>query len=267
MDPTTVLINARSSIAAVTAQTANLLRSLTDADARIAGTDWSVREAAVHLVNFAHVNADVAAGVPSPRMSLAREAVALDNDRRIADVPETDPEKLAGLVVDAVDWFLDATAERPGSQKVIWHCGFPINLAELACIELGELVLHGYDMATAVGSPWPIDPVHARMILYGYEPCFGLVANEEQIKGLTASYGIVLRGGTCFTMRFVNGAYRLEPPESGPIDCTILAEPVAFLLMGSGRLSQWAAIALGLVNIEGPRPELALGFPDLFTYP
>jgi hypothetical protein len=56
-------------------------------------------------------------------------------------------------------------------------------------------------------------------------------------------------------------------PDSGPVDCTITADPVAFLLVGSGRLSQWDAIALGLLEAGGDRPELALGFTDLFLFP
>jgi hypothetical protein len=35
------------------------------------------------------------------------------------------------------------------------------------------------------------------------------------------------------------------------------------LLVSSGRLSQWAAIALGLLRAGGRRPDLALGFGRL----
>jgi hypothetical protein len=47
----------------------------------------------------------------------------------------------------------------------------------------------------------------------------------------------------------------------------ISADPVAFLLVMSGRLGQWAAIALGLMSASGDRPELALGMTGLFRYP
>jgi hypothetical protein len=67
--------------------------------------------------------------------------------------------------------------------------------------------------------------------------------------------------------RFIDGEYRLEPADAGPVDCTISADPVAYLLVGAGRLSLWSAIALGLISAGGPRPELALRFNDLFIYP
>jgi uncharacterized protein (TIGR03083 family) len=267
MDPDDILTAARSALSLYSARTAELLLSLSDSAARIPGATWTVREAAVHLVNFGHLLTDIAVGVPSPRMTLDREAVAVDNDRRIADVPETDPGKLARLVTEALDRFLDVTADRPGDQGVTFHCGLQINLAGLAGVALGEVVLHGYDMATAVGFPWPIDPIHAQLILAGYGPCFGEVVNHERAHGLSAGFGIELRGGPSFTVRFTEGEYSVEPPGSGPVDCTISYDPVAFLMVGSGRLSPWAAGALGLMTTSGDRAELGLRFSELFLYP
>ncbi|MCA1842611.1 MAG: SCP2 sterol-binding domain-containing protein [Actinobacteria bacterium] len=267
MDPTSILDAGRSAIAALGADVAALLRSAGRSDIPIPGAEWTVRDAAVHLTNFSAVNADVAAGMPSPRLSVERGDVADDNLRRIADVPETDPDKLAGLVVDGVDRFLEATAGRSGDVEVTWHCGLKLGLAELAGVELAELVLHGYDMAIAVGHPWPIDPLHALIVLNGYGPAFGLVVNEKRARGLNAGFGIELRGGPAFTARFVDGQYQVEPPDAGPVDCTLSADPVAFLLVGSGRLNPLTAVALGLLSAGGDRPERALSFNQLFVYP
>jgi hypothetical protein len=267
MDPTSILEAGRSAIAAVGADVAAVLRSAERSDTPIPGAEWTVREAAVHLLNFSAVNADVAAGMPSPRLSLDRTYVAEDNLRRIADVPETDPNKLAGLVLDGVDRFLEATAGRSGDVEVTWHCGLKLGLAELAGIQLGELILHGFDMATAVGYPWPIDPQHVLIVLNGYGPAFGLVVNQDRARGLNAGIGIELRDGPAFTSRFVDGRYQVEPPDSGPMDCTLSADPVAFLLVGSGRLNPLTAVALGLLAAGGQHPELALSFNQLFVYP
>lgn len=83
----------------------------------------------------------------------------------------------------------------------------------------------------------------------------------------TAGYGLELKTGERFTVRFVDGEYGVEPPDSGPVDCTITADPVAFLLVGSRRMTQWQAIALGLMEVGGDRPDLALKFLDLFLFP
>jgi len=267
MDPTTVLMQARSSFAEIGARAADLVQALPDLNVPMPGSEWNVRETAVHLVAYAGFCCDVATGMPSPLESFAREVEARDNAQRIADIPEADPEKVAGLITDGVERLLGVTAGRPGDQPVTYHGGFQIDLATLASFYLGEVVLHGYDMAAAVGVPWPIDPVHAHLVLQGYAPCFGQVVNQERARGLTAGFGIELRDGASLIVRFVDGELRLEAPNSGAVDCTISADSVAFLMFVAGRLSQWEAIALGLMSMGGDRPDLALGFRDLFIVP
>jgi hypothetical protein len=185
----------------------------------------------------------------------------------IADIPETDPDKLADMMTDAAERLLEATADRPGDQTTPWHAGFPLELAGLVCIILGEQILHGYDMAIAADRPWPIDPDHAKLVLYGYGPGYSLLVNPATTAHLTAGYQIQLRGGDAFTIRFTDGVYSPEPAGTGPVDATITADPVAFLLVVSGRLPQHAALALGLLTTAGDHPDQALGFKDLFIYP
>lgn len=267
MDPTTILAEAQVALEAVAEQTADLLRKLPDAEVPIPDSEWTVREAAIHLINWPDVYGDIANGMPSPVETLEKAAYAAVNAQRIADVPESDPDKLAHLMVDGIGRFLDTTAGRPGNQQVTWHCGLPIDLASLTCILLGEQVLHGFDMAKATGMPWPIDADHARLVDTAYAPIYVTVVNPATTRGLNVGYDLELRGIGRLTVRFIDGEYRLEPPDSGPVDCTMSADPVAFLLVGSGRLSQWDAIAMGLLSAGGNRPELALGFKDLFVFP
>ena len=73
--------------------------------------------------------------------------------------------------------------------------------------------------------------------------------------------------GARFTLRFTAGRCTIEPADSAAVDCTISVDPAALLLVGSGRLSQSEAIALGLWRTEGSRPEPFLRFTELFAYP
>jgi hypothetical protein len=267
MDPTTVLPQARSALEATARRTAELISSLSDLNVPIPGSAWTVREAAAHLVNSAGVHRDIAEGTPSPFESLAPEAVAAANAGRLADIPEGDPNKLAGLLTDAVAEFLEATAHRSGHQVVSFHGGLPVDLAALTCIGLGELVLHGYDIATAALAPWPISSHDAELVLYGYRTYLSGLVRPETVRALTACYAIELIGGSSFVVRIIDGQYRTESAASGPADCTISAEPVAFLLTTSGRITQWEAIALGTFRADGSRPDLGLSFMNLFAYP
>ena len=226
-----------------------------------------MREAAVHLVNDLTLYTELATGTPSPFPTLEKEKHEVFVAQLIADIPETNPQKLGALMTASAEKFLAVTADRPGDQLVVFHGGLPFDLARLMCVALGEELLHGYDMARAVGRPWRIDPAHALLVLYGYGPTYPLCLNPQTTAGLNAAYDIQLRGAEGFTVRFTNGEYGVEPQGSAPVDCTIEADPVAFLLVGSGRLSQWAAIALGLLSAGGPRPEVALAFNGLFVFP
>jgi uncharacterized protein (TIGR03083 family) len=267
-DLTTILTQARSALESTARRTVDLVRSLPDLDVPLPPPSvWTVREAAIHMVTYNDVYVEIAKGTPSPLALQARAPLAIENDRRIAEVSETDPGRVADLLAQGTARLLEATAGRSGDETVIFHENNAMDLAGMVCICLGEQLLHGYDIATAVEFPWPIDPVHAQLVLYGYGPLYPKVLNPVTTQGLTAGYGIELRGGSSVTARFAEGRLGLEPAVSGSVDCTITADPVAYLLVASGRLSQWPAIALGLIGAGGPRPELALGFVDLFEYP
>jgi hypothetical protein len=68
------------------------------------------------------------------------------------------------------------------------------------------------------------------------------------------------------TARFTDGTFGTESA-GGPIDATLSADPVAFLMVGAGRLTRYEAVALGAMTVGGNRPDLAFDFPTLFVYP
>jgi hypothetical protein len=53
----------------------------------------------------------------------------------------------------------------------------------------------------------------------------------------------------------------------GPADCTIRAEPVAFVLVSYGRMSRWRAAARGRLLASGRKPWRALTFSRSFLRP
>ena len=273
MQTATILAEAGLALEAVAGRIADLLASLPDARAPISNSEWTVREAAAHLANYSAIYSEIANGVPSPVQApagngaLFRDALRVNSAQRLADVPETDPARLARLVLDAAGRLVDTTSGRPDDQPVSFHSGFPLTVAGLVCTSLSEHLVHGYDMAIAVGAPFPIDPTHAALGLYGVAPLFALCVDPQTTNGVTVAYEIDLRGRGRSVIRFVDGEFRLEAADTGPVDCVITADPSAYLLVGAGRLSRWSAIALGLLSSSGRRPELALRLSDMFIYP
>lgn len=268
MDPTEMLALARRSLMTATERMAELLAAAPDSSMLAQRSEWSLREVAAHLITVAPMFADMANGIPGPAASLERAYVKEFSERRIADLSEADPVKLSRLLLDSVEAFLDTTIDRPGDDPVTFQAGLSHTLFGLVAIYLGEVLLHGYDVAAALGRPWPIDAGDAALVLAAYTPLFAVQADPERSRGLTAAFGIDLRGAGAMTVRFTDGVFGIEPT-GGPVDATLSADPVAFLMVGSGRLSRYEAVALGAITVggNGPDPDLAFDFPTLFIYP
>jgi len=95
MDPTTTLNEARAALEAMAGRTADMLGSLSDTAVSIPGSEWTVRDAAAHLVNYFAVYSEIADGTPSPVEmppgacydgALLRDVFVIENARRLADV-------------------------------------------------------------------------------------------------------------------------------------------------------------------------------------
>ena len=215
MAQTTMLNNVRTALTAVSARTASLVGSLTDTVVPVPGSTWTVREAAVHLALIGFRYAGMVHGEPNQYPSLAPEECARRNDEINADIPESEPGKLAALMDEETKRLLDATAPCDDTQEVLFHCGNVMTIPHLVATALAEHLLHGYDMAVAVGQPWPIDAHQAALGLFGYRPSYGARLNPATTTVHTASYAIELITGERFTIRFLDGRYRLESPDSG----------------------------------------------------
>ena len=131
-------------------------------------------------------------------------------------------------------------------------------------MQLGEHLLHGRDIARAVGRPWPLDPRDARLVLDGAFAWAPLFVDAERARGLTAAFELRVRGGPRGVFRFGDGRLRVEPSPAGPVDCRVAADPVALLLVVYGRTGPWGPIARGRLLAWGRRPWLGLRFARAF---
>jgi len=131
---------------------------------------------------------------------------------------------------------------------------------------VAEYLVHGYDLARSVGRPWPINPKHAALVLRGYLPMYAPVVDPQTTAGLTAAYRIELRGGSSSPSRSPTACSISILVDTGPVGCTITADPVAFLLAVTGRLPAAAAIA-PRCGAYRAAARAALGFADLFVFP
>lgn len=269
----------RAAIPRVAGEVNGLIRSAPSTAMPIPGSAWSVTDTAAHLIVAFEANRDAVEGRLEHWDALYGEGdvhtwsrLAEGNARSLREVPDRDnPRVLARRLREAVQAFLAATAERSPdyTYRTPWYgAEQPRALGSMTCLLLGELVLHGYDIARGLGRPWPIDPEDARHIIAGvFTSMIPLAVNTETTRGRRVRYQVDVSGGPHFVVRFEDGTATVEAAGSGPVDCHVAGDPVTMLLFGYGRVGQWGKVASGKLRAWGRKPWLGLSFKRFLLNP
>jgi hypothetical protein len=252
--------------------TAELLRSVDDAHATVPGLAWTAAETAAHMVGelrdygqalTRHTNgymthANRAQESPS-RMS------AVVNARQLSEIPNRDMTRLAWLLEDAATAYLaatdtaDETAEIPAANGLVLH---PSTMTSLL---LGEQLIHGFDIARAASTRWDITPRDALLVIPG-----ALTVAPYYLRPTAAaarvSFELRIRGANAYRMAVDRGT-AVVTGAGARTDCVIMADPVTFLLLGFGRISQWSPILRGKLRAGGRKPWSAMKFATLLSTP
>lgn len=257
---------------AVRATAERVSEMLVDADAQqaVAGSEWTIGELGAHLVDAAARNCDMGGpGLSAPFERWTQEAMAEFNAERMAgEFAERDPAVLGPALVSGTAEVLEAYGP-DGDRLVQWYWT-EIRVEEALAIWLGELVIHGLDLARTRARAWPISRAEGVTVFEGIAAIAPDVVNVDTVRSTgDAVFHLHFRGGgpdyTFATSSDGTLTAAREKPASA--DLHISASPVAYLLVGYGRKSQWAAIARGQIMAWGKKPWLALRFADLFERP
>ena len=92
------------------------------------------------------------------------------------------------------------------------HGGEKITADRALGILLGEVVVHGHDIAAALGRPWPIAPRHVELILNGVTMILPGWLDRDRTCGHTARYEVRLRGQGVHRFAFDDGRLTVDPP-------------------------------------------------------
>lgn len=224
-------------------------------------SDWTVREVAAHLVLIAEAFCRYVSGDTTPVIDLAN--LATTNPLAIAAVEERDVSVLGTRLESAMARFVGLTESRDPGELMTWH-GVDAPIEATSGIYLGELLMHGDDVARTLDRPWPIAPAEAIAVLEGTHAVSRLFLSPSGPKS-TATFEVRLRDGPSLVFRFADGTLENEFGPAPEADCRVNADPVALLYVLYGRRSQWGAIVRGKMMAYGRRPWLAVGFNDRFT--
>ncbi len=264
-----------------------LLRSIQDPTPPAVG-QWNLGEVAMHLSqtwvtlpgqakgDLSRIYEVVPGIAGTAGNSLLRDIWDLADFTTLA--VKNDPERDLGVIADRIEaeaeqYFSEFAEADPNAPRPWMIEGVTVTLAHSTYHLLNETLIHGYDIAHAVGHKWRIEPAHAAMALGRFiipvlqQSGPRVYVNGTTAAGLRATYDIRVRGGERFFFIFEDGKLTVEEPSSRPVDCHISADPAAFLLVAFGRQSQWSAIAQGKLMAWGRKPWLGFQFKSLLRTP
>ncbi|WP_030616916.1 maleylpyruvate isomerase family mycothiol-dependent enzyme [Streptomyces fulvoviolaceus] len=250
---------------------ATLLKDASDTAVPVPDSEWTVGEAAAHLALANELMADLASGHERPYGDGTPQSLAAANAQSLATCEERRAQPLASMIIEQADVFLDAveraTSDEDTTDSTLVTPLGPMDRNLLASYLLTHMLGHGYDLARALHRPHMIDRDRVGLCMPFMLSVMPRVADTAAIADLTVRYTVRLRGGAAFGVSLADGAVQVTPTPRQRPDCTILIEPVAFLLIALGRRNPWRAIGQGQVIAWGRKPWLGPRFPTLFTAP
>ena len=254
-------------------RSAALWREIDRPDAPAPGLKWTAAETAAHVVGdlrdytqalTRHANGYMTHANP-PGESPSRRSARV-NARHLEQLPERNLHRLADLLEAAAAAYLDAAASADLTVDIATPNGLVIGPSTMACLLLGEQLIHGLDISRAAGLPWTIDKADALLVIPGALSVAPQYLRPARAAGANVSFELRMRGGPGYRLA-VNDGTAVITEAGRRADCRITADPVVFLLLGYGRIPQWSAVIRGRLRPGGRRPWLAAKFGTLLDSP
>lgn len=122
-------------------------------------TEWTVRQLIGHLLGGMVGYVELLQGASAQDFRAAAQRAATSGD-----------DDLAAAVTDAAARIRAAFAEPGALERTVHHPMGEMTGGRLLGLRIGDNVLHGWDLATALGEPARIDPDLAEQVYQGLAP-------------------------------------------------------------------------------------------------
>jgi hypothetical protein len=256
----------REAIQTVAERVADMIRQAPTTRVRLPRSNWTVGEAAAHLAITQGQFREWLEGATSPQGDGRIEEFAAVNAQSLADFRERDGARLADLIATRTQAFLAASGRYPEHHMTRLHSGtwdLPTCMGSMLC----HLLMHACPIAIALHRPLPVEPAHLALLFPFFKAAMKGDISQGANPRLNACLEVRVRGGRRFAIQFENGHVTVEDAPTKRVDCYLSADPVAFLLVAVGIVSQWGPIARGKLVAWGLKPWLALRLKSYLPNP
>ena len=242
-------------------------------DAPAPGLIWTAAEIAAHVVGdlrdytqalTRHANGYMT-HANRPTESPSRLSAKV-NARHLEEVPERNLRRLADMLESSADVYLNAAAAADPSVEIATPNGLVIGPSTMAALLLGEQLIHGLDISRTANIPWTVSAADAFLVIPGVLSIAPQYLRPRRAAGVHISFELRMRGGPSYRMAVDDGT-AVVTAAGEKADCVITADPVAFLLLGYGRISQLSPVLRGKLRPGGRKPWLAMKFGTLLSSP
>ncbi len=255
------------------ARSADLWRHIDKPDAPAPGLTWTAAETAAHVVGdlrdytqalTRHANGYMT-HANRPTESPSRLSAKV-NARHLEEVPERNLHRLADMLEVAADAYLNAAVAADPTVEIATPNGLVIGPSTMAALLLGEQLIHGLDISRTAKIPWTIAAADAFLVIPGVLTVAPQYLRPQRAGGVHISFELRMRGGASYRL-VVDDGTAVVTAAAEKADCVITADPVAFLLLGYGRISQLSPVLRGQLRPGGRKPWLAMKFGTLLDSP
>lgn len=196
------------------------LFSRVPAQQRVDGSTWTARDVLAHLVTVVRRYTTV------PRLGETPRDVDVINADELADLADVDVDELIGQLRDGFRGYRELWVPMGAEHLWPFHGGGRLPTAAVRANWLGELLVHGWDVATSAGQAWPIEADDAADLLAFLQQVVPAYARP----GGPVTVDLVPDDAPGFGLRLDGDGVRVVPVGAGAATVTGTAGAVVLLL-------------------------------------
>ena len=255
----------RGRIAAVAGEFERVARAA-DPDARAPRMEWTVREVVAHVLTIAHRYREVMQGRMFRAANSPREVDVINReelDAAMASRPAVGSmlDQIRSLAVD-IESFFDTVAE---DAVFPFHCNIEISAIAAQTNWLGELLLHGEDIAKAADLPCRLRERDMLLVSRGLMEMAGAWVRDDIAPDVDVCVAFVVKEARPYVMHIHDGTAETRARRSGDRPDAVLRAPASVLTaMLYQRIGPMTAARKGLFIVGGRRPWTALKLQSYF---